>query len=405
MRQSSPRPLPLHLGLSMATSMSGLAALPSARAGLLPWSATLAPGAEALTQDLKATDDRALTLAVGAEAMRRVETMLAGIQAYRDHPWSRPEPSQPIPWRQGSARLLDYGGEGPAVLFVPSLVNRYYVLDLLPGRSLLAWLADAGVHPFVLDWGAPGDDERAFSIADYVDHRLAPALARVHDLAGGPPILVGYCMGGLLTLAQAVREPASLRALALLATPWDFHAEAYQGQALVLLRQALETMLRAYGELPVDLLQMLFAALDPHLARRKFARFAAMDPASEQARQFVALEDWLNDGVALTAPVARTALFDWYGENRTAGGCWQVGDRAIDPAGLSMSVFCALPTQDRIVPPDSAAALAAALPQEHLTRINPGAGHIGMVMGGRGRRQLWQPLRDWCLAVNDNVSQ
>ncbi len=399
--RTGPRPLPLHLGLSMATSMSGIAAFPSVRSGLLPWAPPLASRAVELTRTQSEHDEAALNQAVVQEGLRRVETMLAGIEAYRGHPWRRPETDRPIPWKAGAARLIDYGGSGRPLLFVPSLINRFYVLDLLPGGSLLEWLAGQDLHPYVLDWGAPGPEERDFDVADYVARRLAPALDAVREDAGARPLLVGYCMGGLLTLAQACRQPDAIDGLALLACPWDFHAGDNGGEALRLLRQALETLLAMHGELPVDLLQMLFAALDPHLARRKFARFASLRPDGEAARRFVALEDWLNDGVPLAAPVARTALFGWYGENRTARGDWRVAGMTVSPGDLEVPVLAALPRDDRIVPPASAAALADALPAAGLTRISPGAGHIGMVVGSRGRRQLWEPLRDWCGALPD----
>ena len=112
------------------------------------------------------------------------------------------------------------------------------------------------------------------------------------------------------------------------------------------------------GELPVDLLQALFAALDPSLALRKFLAFAALDPDSERARQFVALEDWLNDGVPLAASVARECLGQWYGENATARGAWRLSGRAVLPQRIKLPSLAVIPDQDRIVPPGSALALA-----------------------------------------------
>ncbi|MFN7634110.1 MAG: alpha/beta fold hydrolase, partial [Acetobacteraceae bacterium] len=129
-------------------------------------------------------------------------------------------PPPPTAWAEGGTRILDYGGEGPAVLFVPSLVNRAEVLDLMPDASLLRWLAGNGAHPLLLDWGWPGEAERSFTLTDYVAGRLERALAALP----GPVVLVGYCMGGLLALAAALRHPGRIRALGLLATPWDFHA-------------------------------------------------------------------------------------------------------------------------------------------------------------------------------------
>ena len=85
---------------------------------------------------------------------------------------------------------------------------------------MLRFLAGAGLRPLLLDWGWPGEVERGFTLTDYMAGRLERALVAV----GAPVVLAGYCMGGLLAMAAAQRRPEQVRALALLATPWDFHA-------------------------------------------------------------------------------------------------------------------------------------------------------------------------------------
>ena len=192
---------------------------------------------------------------------------------------------------------------------VPSLINRAYILDLAPGQSLLRYLAEQGLRPLLLDWDAPAEIERGFGLDEYIIERLEPAAAVARDATGRVPTVLGYCMGGLLALALAVRRPELVRALALLATPWRFHAErAEQAKLLGVLAEPIARSYASLGEVPVDVLQALFAAQDPLLALRKFSRFAEMPQDSAAARGFVALEDWLNDGVPLTIPVARGML-------------------------------------------------------------------------------------------------
>ena len=62
------------------------------------------------------------------------------------------------------------------MLFVPSLINRAYVLDLLPERSMLRWLATRGIRPLLLDWGWPGPLERQFGLSELITGRLERAL-------------------------------------------------------------------------------------------------------------------------------------------------------------------------------------------------------------------------------------
>ena len=118
-----------------------------------------------------------------------------------------------------------------------------------------------------------------------------------------------------------------------------------------------------------------------------------MDPASERAGLFVALEDWLNDGVPLAAPVARECLAGWYGANTPAAGQWCVAGLPVRPEALRLPSFVAVPARDRIMPPESALPLAQLSPGAVLHQ--PGAGHIGMAAGSSAERALWRPLRDW----------
>jgi len=358
----------------------------------------LAARARSLRPELAAANPEALGRAVIAEGLHRFDRLLSGIEQYRRHPWRREVEDAPVLWCEGSTVLRDYGGVGPPVLFVPSLINRAYILDLSERHSLLRWLARHGVNPWLIDWGYPGETERRFGLEDYVAGRLARALDAAVGLTGAPVILAGYCMGGLLALALAQLRPDQVAGIALLATPWNFHAgDGGRARALADLVPALEPQLRLFGVLPVDSLQMLFAGLDPFGIQRKFEAFAAIDPDSERARLFVALEDWLNDGIPLAAPVARECLSGWYGENRPARGEWIVAGAPVDPTRLNIPAIALMPARDRIVPPQSAAALAESMPR--CRAVTVAAGHIGMVVGSGMRKAVWEPLQAWIAAT------
>lgn len=392
-----PRPLPLHLLTAALNYASSNAALPLLSNGLLSWSPTLGKSAAALQRDLASVDDAAFAAAVDREGRRRLGTFLSGIDRYRTHSYRRDLTYPPAVWAEGTTRLYDYGGDGAKglpVLLIPSLINRAYILDLSTRRSFVRWFADQGVWPFLLDWDAPGAAERRFTLTDYIRDRLEPALACVRSLTGERPVVAGYCMGGLLAAALTQRRLRDVRGLALLATPWNFHAvRAEQARSIAALAIGWEGIMQALGELPVDLLQTMFAALDPQLAERKFTAFAALDPDTDQARDFVALEDWVNDGVPLAAPVARECLSGWYGANTAASRAWRVDGNVIDPAALDLPSLAVIPQNDRIVPPQSALALADAMPRA--ATLSPSAGHIGMMVGRGVDETVWRPILDW----------
>ena len=400
-RHPGPRPLPLHLAVHAWTLLTSQAALPFWKNGLLPWKPSLAEAAAELGRSLDAAGPdgyERLGDALLTEALARHEDFLKGVQAYRRHPYRRTLPAPPALWAEGTTRLLDYRqpdrGGGPAVLVVPSLVNRAYVLDLRAGRSLMRDMAARGMAPFLVDWDAPGDAEKAFTLTDYVA-RLERAFDAVAAETGRRPALLGYCMGGMLALALAQRRAEAVSALVLLATPWDFHAggRAAQGRLMGALAGPLGGIVDALGEVPVDVLQTLFAGLDPSLVVRKFSAFGRLPPRSARARDFVALEEWANDGVPLAGPVARECLLGWYGGNDPAQGRWRIAGRPVRPGEVASPALVVAPARDRIVPPQSVKPLAMEIPGAR--PMATAGGHVGMLLGQLAKTEVYEKIAKW----------
>ncbi len=393
-----PRPLALHLLMAQGLWASSQSACLLWNNASLPWRPQLAQAADALKAkfDARAAPDAILS-AIEQAARTRASDYLRGIRLYRDHPYRRELADPPTVWRAGTTRLLHYRPRGPeraVVLAIPSLVNRAYILDLAPRSSLMRWLAGQGVRGFMVDWDAPGEDELDFDLTDYVVERLEPVIEVIRTRSGRRPILLGYCMGGLLAAALAQRRGREVAGLSLLATPWDFHA-GHDPHFLAHMSRMAGPYLSRGQPLPVDLLQCMFLGLDPWLALRKFSRFAKLDPGGAAARAFVALEDWLNDGVPLAPRVADDAVNGWYGHNTPAAGCWEIAGEAVDPSRITLPTLAMIPGSDRIVPPESGMALARAIDGTEVQC--PPLGHIGMVVSGRAKGQVWEPLADWIL--------
>ena len=396
-----------------ATWMTSQSALPAWRQTSLPWLPALRDRAATLHEDLEGADAGALSRALADAVAKRSSELIAAIEAYWSHPYRRRLAEPAVIWRDGTTRLLDYGApvarhggpqEGAPILIVPSLINRAYILDLKHDCSFVRWLAGQGYRPFLVDWDGPGPEEAGFDLTDYIAGRLDRALDEVLQVTGRAPHLLGYCMGGLLALALAQRRQSALASLVLLATPWDFHAEQESQSRLLGASLAyLSPLMEAVGQLPVDVIQMLFASLDPLLAVRKFRSFGRMDPESPRAETFVALEDWLNDGVPLAPAVARECLAGWYGDNSTARGNWLVAGEAVRPECLVLPSLCVVPAHDRIVPPASARGLGEAIGP--CRTIEPSIGHIGMIVGGRAPEKIWQPLAQWLKEQPDSPAR
>lgn len=400
-RRGAPSPLILHLASALSLYETGARLAPIANQPRFPWATPPDREQLALAAAIAAAPNPFMGLALRAEIAERLAVMEKGIRLYQRHPARRVAPDYPVLWSEGGSRLLDCGPVGARPVFiVPSLVNRPYILDLAPGTSLVEALRSAGMRPLMLDWGTPGPAEQALDLTGYTQTRLAPAFAAGLAATGAATMpLVGYCMGGTMSVALAEHPDIPVSRLALLGAPWDFAAMTPMRAALASLgltgrradlEKTLDGVAAIFGAIPVGALQMVFALLDPGLAARKFGRFARMDQTGEAARHFVLIEDWLNDGPPLTGPAARQALIDWQAENQTMRGQWRLFDRPVDAARVACPTLVIAARGDRISTPGATTPLARIIPDARL--VEPATGHVGMIVGSAAPAQIWGPL-------------
>ncbi len=312
-----------------------------------------------------------------------MKTALAGLRRYQEAERDPPAAPMPAIAESEGAALREYGGSGPPVVFIPSLINPPTILDLGPERSLLRWLATRGDRVLLLDWGWPGGRRNNWRIADHVERMLLPLLDRLDE----PPLLVGYCLGGTIAAAAAQLRPA--RGLATIAAPWHFSGYSDQARADLfrLWEEGGRDAARALGVLPMEVLQSAFWNLDPARTVAKFEAFAGMQAGSAEARAFVTLEDWANDGPPLPGRAAQDLFLEFFRADTPGRGEWRVGDRSIREERLDLPVLNIVSTSDRIVPAASALRIGE--------RLELGQGHVGMVVGSKAKEKLWEPLAGW----------
>lgn len=307
---------------------------------------------------------------------------LEGLRRYQAADRSPPRPEAPIFATANRAMLRSIGGEGSPVILVPSLINPPHVLDLAPGNSLAGFLASNGHQVFLIDWGEPTPKDRDMGLADHVAQILLPLIQSFDT----PPALIGYCLGGTLSIAAAAL--VEVRSLTTIAAPWHFagYGEARRAAMVQHFRDGLPVAERL-GLFPMEWIQAGFWSLDPTRTVQKFAKLASLPDGSAALNAFVALEDWANAGPPLPLATAQEMADILLDQDQPGKGMWQVDDQPINIAALSCPQRHFISLTDRIVPAETAPDSGT------LTQLS--LGHVGMVVGGRAEQLLWQPLSDW----------
>jgi len=305
---------------------------------------------------------------------------LAGLRAYEQAPRREPAPAKPQVACVRGACLRHHGGDGPPVVLVPSLINPPRILDLDAAVSLTGAIAAMEHSVLLLDWG-PADRRSELSVAGHVEQLLLPLLRSIP----GSFSLIGYCLGGTMAIAAANLIP--VERVVTLAAPWAF--ARYPDSS----KQALQDMWRhskaaaeTLGALPMEVLQAAFWSLDPERTVRKFAEFGRLDPGSADARRFVELEEWANQGEPLPYPAARELVEDMFGRDLPGRGEWQVGGQTVVDR-LSAPALHLTAERDLIAPPQTSAA-------GNVVAID--SGHVGMIVGS-ARAQLREQLSRFLL--------
>lgn len=303
---------------------------------------------------------------------------LEGLARYEQAPRTQEPLRRPVVATEGSASLRDCGGAGRPVLLVPSLINPPDILDLDEEVSLAGAVAAMNRRALLLDWG-PARPRGGLDLGGHAEELLIPLLRAIDE----PCAMIGYCLGGTMAIAAANLAP--VERLATLAAPWRFSAYPSDGlEALARLWEASKGSADQFGVLPMEVLQSAFWSLDPRRTVAKFAKFAELSEGSAEARRFVVLEDWANEGEPLPVPAARELIEDLFGRNVTGEGRWRVSGRIVTDR-LDHPMLNVTATNDRITP-------AASAPGE--TSVQVKSGHVGMVVGS-ARTKLHEALADF----------
>ncbi|HWM88519.1 MAG TPA: alpha/beta fold hydrolase [Kofleriaceae bacterium] len=306
-------------------------------------------------------------------------------------------------YEEAESRLYRFAPPGaeaesgrPAVLIVPSLINRWYVVDLRPGASLVAGLLERGLDVYCLDWGAAGDEDRDTSWDDLM-RRLARAVRRSLAAAGRRSLaVVGYCMGGTLAAIQTALEPAPVAALVDLLGPIDFAAGGQLARAVDARWFDVEAIAGAGNVTPVQM-QSGFSMLRPTGQVAKWIGLIDRIDDEKHREAFAALETWASDNIPFPAAAYRTYIGQLYQENALIRGEHVALGRRVSLDHIRCPVLCVVAERDTICPPAAATALLDRVGSVDRTLLTIQGGHVGAVVGSRAPRELYAPLADWLL--------
>ncbi|MBK9117091.1 MAG: class I poly(R)-hydroxyalkanoic acid synthase [Betaproteobacteria bacterium] len=304
-----------------------------------------------------------------------------------------------VVYRNELIELIQYDAVTPTVcrrplLIVPPCINKYYILDLKPENSFVAWAVAQGHTVFMISWRNVPPEQGALTWDDYLERGVLAAIRLAREIAGSRTVnTLGFCVGGtLLASALAVlaaRRDASVTSATLLTTMLDFADP---------------------GDIGVYVSRELLAAREPQLAagERVHGGELASAFASLRANELVwnyvvgnylkgetppafDLLYWNGDSANLPGPMYVYYLRNLYLDNRLRepGALTMLGER-VDLSRIHVPVYVYASRDDHIVP-WRAAYRTTALVGGDVSFVLGASGHIAGVVNPPQppRRSYW----------------
>lgn len=395
-KRLGPRPLPLHL---MQAQMMWATLLQNLPLKKTKESKTLKPFLKSLSKDdyqaLLSVDQNDLQKNVQQKIMMRMGNFLKGIQLYHHHSFTRKDLERNV-LDIGSAKLIfkKQNLKLPPLLLIPSMINSPIIFDMDEENSWLNFFEDAGFCVYLLEW-SDTSNHLDFCINDFLEQFLTKAidhLCKTHKVA--KVTTIGYCMGGTLSLIQACVDQR-LDPIVTIATPWDFHnVDDNRQKQYQHLRTLLEPAIAFQNVLSSDFLSLLFHMISPQSVVKKFVNFANLDQNSDEAKQFVMIEDWSNGTFHLSKKIAKEAILDWHADNifmeKKHSYCGQI----IDAKKLKSRHLSIAGSFDKIV---QASTTHGPKCDEKMILD---AGHVGLVFGDFAQKNVMPIILKWLQRQN-----
>ncbi len=311
-------------------------------------------------------------------------------------------PSEVV-YEEDRLKLMHYLSDEPPrhrtpLVFVFALVNRPYILDLKEGRSVVAHFVKAGFDTYLVDWGGPTDADRHLTLEDYINGYMVNIVDFLRERSGVPAVnVLGYCMGGTMSAMFTALHQPKVKNLILMAAGIDF---ATQDGLLNVWTDPkyfdVDAFVDAFGNCPAEFLQATFQILKPvqNLIEKPLNFYENAD-SEKFVKDFVTMETWLNDNIAVPGEVFRQFVKYLYQKNLLVQNRMPIGKHTVDLRQITCPVLNLMAKSDDLVPCAQSAPFNDLIGSTDRKSIVTPAGHIGLAVGSKAQKEVWPQACAW----------
>lgn len=280
-----------------------------------------------------------------------------------------------------------------------ALVNRQYMMDIQPDRSVIKSFLDGGMDVYVIDWGYPTGEDMYLTLDDYINWYIDDCVDFIRKASKQEKInLLGVCQGGTFSTIYTALHPDKIKNLITMVVPIDF-----SGNEGTLFRWGkhmnVDSLVDAYGVVPGDVLNFSFVILKPlDLSMNKYVGMIDKMDDPEYMANFMRMEKWVFDSPGQAGEAYRQFIKDMYQGNKLIKGELELGGKKVDLKNITMPVLCACAEKDHLVPLSASRPLIDAIGSNDSQFISFKTGHIGMYVSGKSQKEIAPKIVEWIKA-------
>ncbi len=263
-----------------------------------------------------------------------------------------------VVYRSDLIELIQYEPQGTRVhkvplLFCPPWINKYYIMDLAPGKSLIEWAVQHGHACFAISYRNPDESMRDVDFDDYLRQGPLDAVRVVREITGAEEVnTLNVCLGGTLTAIALAHNAAvgdrSIKSATFLNTLTDFSKPGSLGvftdEATI---AGLEKQMAKKGYLDAGSMAHTFDALR---ANDLVFQYVSNNWLQGKKPPAFDLLVWNKDSTRMPAKMHSRYLRACYLNNEFARGEFEVDGRKLDPAKVDVPTYVLSAVDDHIVP-------------------------------------------------------
>jgi polyhydroxyalkanoate synthase len=257
-----------------------------------------------------------------------------------------------------------------------------------------------GYDVYLLDWGAPGPEDRNLSFDDYTLEYLPRAVRKIKSVSGSDEFsMLGWCLGALIsTLYASLRPDDGLKNLILLTAPLDFSDKTAGGFSRWASTPAFDPhkIVDAFGNVPGEMIDYGAKALKPveNFIGTYLNLWDNIDNP-KVVESWHAMNTWVRDIIPMTGAAYRQLVNDFYKENKLMAGSLSLRGERVDLSNLKANVLNVIAEADHITPPCQSAGVMERIGSTDKELFRVRGGHIGIMAGSGAEKTTWPHIEQW----------